>query len=245
MTRRSQVQVLPPPPNEALVDRKISHGLRRVLWRPRPIGTFAVASHHQDAGDRDVLAESRCCLPVDPPRFLPGVSPGKGAGGNVRGVSAMSLEEAYRRYADELVRYATVLVSRSDAADVVADTFADLLRNPTGAWLAARDQRAFLFGAVANHARMHHRRTARHRDRAQRLAMASRRPAETETLIPDPPDDLVEAFDGLSVQQRAVTYLTYWHDYSVAQVAAALGVGDGTVRRQLARARERLRGAMT
>ena len=44
--------------------------------------------------------------------------------------------------------------------------------------------------------------------------------------------------DSLSVQQRAVTYLTYWQDYSVAQVAEALGVGDGTVRRQwLGRAR--------
>ena len=50
---------------------------------------------------------------------------------------------------------------------------------------------------------------------------------------------------GWESQQRAVTYLTYWHDLSVAQVAETLGVRDGTVRRQLARARSRLRGALS
>jgi RNA polymerase sigma factor (sigma-70 family) len=154
----------------------------------------------------------------------------------------MSIEDAYDRYADDLVRYATVLVSRSAAADVVADTFADLLRKSDGAWSKARDPRAFLFGAVANHARMHHRQTARRREREQQLVMARRRPAET--VVDDPPHSLLEAFGELSVQQRAVTYLTYWHDLSVAQVAATLGVSDGAVRRQLARARDRLRGAL-
>jgi DNA-directed RNA polymerase specialized sigma24 family protein len=52
-----------------------------------------------------------------------------------RGVNQVSLEEAYATYADDLVRYATLLVPRSAAADVVADTFADLLGDPDGAWL--------------------------------------------------------------------------------------------------------------
>ena len=56
---------------------------------------------------------------------------------------------------------------------------------------------------------------------------------------------MLEVLEELSVQQRAVTYLTYWHDWSVSQVAEALGVGEGTVRRQLARARTRLRGALS
>ncbi len=64
------------------------------------------------------------------------------------------------------------------------------------------------------------------------------------TVTEDAPEVLLSAFDELSVQQRAVTYLTYWHDMSVAQVAEALGVSDGTVRRQLARARDRLRGVL-
>lgn len=155
----------------------------------------------------------------------------------------MSLGDAYDQYADDLVRYATVLVSRSAAADVVADTFADLLRHADGAWSRALHPKAFLFGAVANRARMHHRQNARRRQRERQLVVASHR--TEDVIIDDPPDELVEAFKDLSVQQRAVTYLTYWHDLSVSEVAEALGVGDGTVRRQLARARSRLRGALS
>ena len=156
-------------------------------------------------------------------------------------MNEVSLEEAYSRYAGDLVRYASVLVERAVAADVVADTFTDLLRNPSGAWSNAGDPEAFLFGAVANRARMHHRANAR-RNKREELAMR-RRP--TTAAVDDHPEALPEAFAELSVQQRAVTYLTYWHDLSVSQVAETLGVGDGTVRRQLARARTRLRGVLS
>ena len=66
-----------------------------------------------------------------------------------------------------------------------------------------------------------------------------------EGVVDGSSNELLAVLDSLSVQQRAVTYLTYWQDFSVAQVAEALGVGDGTVRRQLARARSRLRGALS
>ena len=156
-------------------------------------------------------------------------------------MNEVTLERAYREYAGDLVHYATVLVGRSSAADVVADTFADLLRNPDGAWSKARDPKAFLFGAVANRARMHHRANGR-RARREHLAAARRR---GEAAVEDRSDQLLGTLAELSVQQRAVTYLTYWHDLSVSQVAEILGVADGTVRRQLARARDRMRGALS
>ena len=159
------------------------------------------------------------------------------------GVSVVSIEDAYVRYADDLVRYATLLVPRSAAADVVADTFADLLRNADGAWSTAQHPKGFLFGAVANRARMYHRQNARRRQRERQLVLASRPSAEG--VVDGSSNELLAVLDSLSVQQRAVTYLTYWQDFSVAQVAEALGVGDGTVRRQLARARSRLRGALS
>ena len=159
------------------------------------------------------------------------------------GVSVVSIEDAYERYAGELVRYATLLVPCSAAADVVADTFADLLRNADGAWSNARHPKGFLFGAVANRARMYHRQNARRRQRERQLVFASRRSADG--VVDGSSNELLAVLDSLSVQQRAVTYLTYWQDFSVAQVAEALGVGDGTVRRQLARARSRLRGALS
>lgn len=156
-------------------------------------------------------------------------------------VNGLSLEEAYDRYAGDLVRYAYVLVGRSAAADVVADTFADLLRDPDGAWSNAQDPRAFLFGAVANRARMHHRANGR-RTRREQLVAGQRR---ADVVVDDHSCVLPDVLAELSVQQRAVTYLTYWHDLSVSQVAETLGVADGTVRRQLARARDRMRGALT
>jgi DNA-directed RNA polymerase specialized sigma24 family protein len=158
-------------------------------------------------------------------------------------VNDVSLEHAYREYAEELVRYATVLVPRSAAADVVADTFADLLRDPSGSWSKVRDVRSFLFGAVTNRARMYHRQNERRRRRDLQLVAASHVSADDAgggSVV-----DWSEAFEELSVQQRAVVVLTYWQDLSVAEVARVLGVGDGTVRRQLARARSRLRGALS
>lgn len=155
----------------------------------------------------------------------------------------VSLEAAYSEYAEDLVRYATVLVPRSAAADVVADTFADLLRNPAGAWSTARDVRAFLFGAVTNRARMYHRQNERRRQRDLQLVAAS------QVVVDDGVDGdgngLFRALEELSVQQRAVIVLTYWQDLPVSEVARVLGVGDGTVRRQLARARSRLRGVLS
>lgn len=45
----------------------------------------------------------------------------------------------------------------------------------------------------------------------------------------------------LSDQQAAVVFLTYWSDLRPVEVADVLGVREGTVRKQLARARKRLR----
>jgi len=90
---------------------------------------------------------------------------------------------------------------------------------------------------------MHHRQAGRRRRREHRLTLAP--VGHGTSAIGDIPAELLDAFDELSVGQRAVIYLTYWHDLSVAQVAGALGVTDGTVRRQLARARARLRGALS
>jgi RNA polymerase sigma factor (sigma-70 family) len=45
----------------------------------------------------------------------------------------------------------------------------------------------------------------------------------------------------LSVQQRTVVFLAYWCDQSAGDIAGVLGVSEGTVRKQLVRARARLR----
>lgn len=147
--------------------------------------------------------------------------------------AAASDEEIYRRYSAELTRYATALVGPANAADVVTDAVIDCFgaRN----WGRVENKRAYLYRAVLNRARAAARSGERRRRREWSVA--------TPTVVhpPSPSTDARRALDQLSAQQRAVVYLTYWDDFAPFQVAELLGVGEGTVRKQLARAREQLR----
>ena len=78
----------------------------------------------------------------------------------------MTIEEAYLKRADDLTRYAAMLVGTHEAADVVADAFVSLRRRGGSGWGSAREPRAYLFGVVLNTARTRLRsssRCARHR----------------------------------------------------------------------------------
>ena len=156
-------------------------------------------------------------------------------------VHEMSLEAAYEEWSTDLVRYASFLVASADAADLVADAFADLIASPDGAWRSARNPKGFLFGVVANVAKEHHRSSSRRQARLERVAQQVGAGAKhgIEMELDDPA--IQQGLDALSVQQRVVIHLTYWHDVSVSDVADVLGVSSGTVRKQLARARAHLR----
>ncbi len=141
--------------------------------------------------------------------------------------------EVYRRHADELVRYATALVGPTDAPDVVVDAVVAAFRSP--AWSKVENQRAYLYRAVLNRSLSMRRSDARRVARELRVAGNESAAASESSL------DAQRALGNLSPQQRAVVYLTYWEDLTPAQVAALLDVSEGTVRKQLARAREQLR----
>ena len=143
--------------------------------------------------------------------------------------------ETYRRHAVELVRYATVLVGPDDAPTSSPTPCSP--RSPAG--LAGRRQPA----GVPLPGRAPPQRVAppfqpAAAAREERAAALDRRRLPTS---PPATVDAHRALASLSEQQRAVVFLTYWEDLSPAQVADLLGVSDGTVRKQLARAREHLR----
>ena len=141
--------------------------------------------------------------------------------------------EVYRRHADELVRYATALVGPADSPDVVVDAVLAAFRSP--AWSKVENQRAYLYRAVLNRSLSVRRSDARRVARELRVAGSEPVAAGESSL------DAQRALADLSPQQRAVVYLTFWEDLTPAQVAALLDVSEGTVRKQLARAREQLR----
>ena len=145
-------------------------------------------------------------------------------------------EEVYRAHADALVRFATGLVGPADAGDVVADAMWRVLRS--GRLDGVADARGYLYRAVLNEARMHHRSTMRRRAREQRAAALRREPSG---VLAEPRPEVLEAVARLSVRQRAVVVLVYWEDLDERGVAARLGMSTGSVRRHLARAHARLR----
>ncbi len=143
----------------------------------------------------------------------------------------------YRRHADELSRYATVLVGPTDAADVVAE--AVLSAFSASGWRDVDNRRAYLYRSVLNRALSHRRSTASRRRRETVVALSS--PSIAPAASPEAELDAHKALAALSPQQRAVVHLTYWEDQTPAQIAGLLDVSEGTVRKQLARARDHLR----
>ncbi|MFZ4718783.1 MAG: RNA polymerase sigma factor [Ilumatobacteraceae bacterium] len=139
----------------------------------------------------------------------------------------------YRAHADELTRYATVLVGPDDAPDVVVDAVLAAFRSP--GWAVVDNRRAYLYRAVFTRALSMRRSDARRTRREMVVATPE------ITVVQESSVDAHRALAQLSAQQRAVVYLTYWDDLTPTQIAELLDVGEGTVRKQLARAREQLR----
>jgi RNA polymerase sigma factor (sigma-70 family) len=139
----------------------------------------------------------------------------------------------WRAHAAELLRFATVLVGPADAGDVVVEAMLRCERFVLAG--DVRVPRAYLFRAVANHARDHHRGRARRWSRD----LAAIGPAHTDG--PDTFIDVRRAVARLSVAQRAVVYLAYWEDMTERDIAELLQLSPGTVHRNLDLARNHLR----
>ena len=145
-------------------------------------------------------------------------------------------EEVYRKYSDDLIRFAMGLVGRTDGPDVVSEAM--LRAFSTDSWRTVSNQRAYLYRAVQ------HQASNTHRDRQRRW---SRELKAAGSGIADPPEyrpEVLAAVKGLSLRQRSVILLTYWEQFTPDEVAEYLGISEGSVRRHLARARSKLRRAL-
>ena len=139
----------------------------------------------------------------------------------------------YRDHAKELVRFATALVGPFDAHDAVSDGMLSLLRD--GRLGEADHPKALMYRAVFAKARSMQRTSFRRRAREQRTA------ERLASYEPEVHPEVFAAVVQLSARQRACIYLTYWEDLTVGEIAGRLDIGEGTVKRYLARARGQLR----
>ena len=142
-------------------------------------------------------------------------------------------ESTYREHAPRLMRMAAVLVGPADAGDLVADAVLRAVRSRR--WTAIEGRGSFLTTVLVNEAR---RRGLRDR---RRVAREQRTAPPLEYRDGDPWVELLPIVSSLSMRQRGVVYFAYWEDLSIPQIASAMGISEGTVRRHLDRAKRQLR----
>ena len=147
-------------------------------------------------------------------------------------------EELYRQLGSRMVALASVTVGPSAAADVVSQTVEELLKR--GRWAKANDPAAYAMRAVVLTSRSYVRGESQRRGREDRSLAGER--TRGEVLAVDSP--AMEILRSLSAQQRAIAYLTYWEDLGPQATAKLLNISEGSVKRQLARARSNLRKAL-
>ena len=141
--------------------------------------------------------------------------------------------EVYEKYADELIRFASGLVGPDDAADVLSS--AVLRAFTSSSWAGVANRRAYLYRSVLNEARMWRRAAQR------RLRRDDRHRGPGEVWDPEVRPDVRHALAALDVRSRAVLFLSYWADLAPDEIADLLDVSPSTVRRDAARAHQRLR----
>jgi RNA polymerase sigma factor (sigma-70 family) len=140
--------------------------------------------------------------------------------------------EVYRKYADELMRYAGALAGPSGAEDLLAMAVLGALSS-TG-WAEVDNKRAYLYRVVLHEAVRVRRSTDRRLRREARAAISPAWQPTTADL------DVHAALRRLTVRQRAVVFLTYWADLTPTAVAETIDSTERTVQRELAAAKRRL-----
>ena len=148
-------------------------------------------------------------------------------------------DDLFRAHYDRLVRSLTVASGdREQAADAVQEAFvkAHVRWRRIGRY---DDPIGWVRRVAINQLRDDHRRTSRKRRALARLAACT-----PESEQPSEPDELGRLLARLPRQQRVATALYYVDGLSVAEIAATLGLAEGTVKSHLSDARQRLRAAL-
>lgn len=141
-----------------------------------------------------------------------------------------------------LRRMARVLVGEADAAD---DLVADAIARTLPQWRKGSidEPGAYVRRAMVNLASRRWRRLALGRRKDHAAADWFRHTPETGEVLAER-DRTLRAVMNLPVRRRAIVLLRFYEDLPLAEIASVLGVAEGTVKSQLSRSLEQLRGEL-
>ena len=144
-----------------------------------------------------------------------------------------ALGELFAAQYHSLLRLAVLLVDAATAEDVVQDAFARLY----GRWSALRDPEKalpYLRSCVLNGARsrLRHLKTV---ERHAATAPADQPSAEDTAMSNSEHDEVLRALDRLPKRQREVLVLRYYLDLAESEIAATLGISNGSVKQHASR----------
>lgn len=142
-----------------------------------------------------------------------------------------SLPELFAHYRRLLALAVLVTDDRATAEDLVQEAFARL----HGRTLADPEHAlAYLRSTILNlsRSRLRRLRTARKHDRPDDRLLPS---AEEDVLLRADQQAVLDAVRTLPPRQRQALVLRYWADMSEAQIAAAMGLSNGTVKSHTSR----------
>jgi RNA polymerase sigma-70 factor (ECF subfamily) len=161
-----------------------------------------------------------------------------------------AVSRAYEAHHAVIRSFAQRLVGDPGAAeDIVHDTFVALPR-AISSFRGDASLRTFLIGVAVNHAKRHVRSAVRRRAAMSRLAEdpgsspAAVRDPEQEAARRQLADRLWKALDGLPLDQRVALVLCEVEQRTSTEVAAIVGVPEGTVRTRLFHAKRKMRAAL-
>ncbi len=143
----------------------------------------------------------------------------------------------FEAHADRVLRYARRRVSRSDAEEVVAETFLTAWRRAQN---VPKDPLPWLIGIARNVIRNMDRAGRRRLRLELRLAATEPREAHDRESQNELTEHVVEAFESLPADDREILMLIAWDDLDHAAAAQVMGWSRANFRLRLHRARRRL-----
>lgn len=148
----------------------------------------------------------------------------------------------FDRHFDAVRVYLARRIGVGRADDLAASTFTVAFECRHRFRLDATTARPWLFGIATNLLRNERRAEKR---ALEALGSAGQLGTAAGASDPGSVGDLGRALGGLDREQRDVLLLYAWEELSYEEIAQALGIPVGTVRSRLARARARLRAALS